>query len=108
MDPTNIASVVVAVIAAGAAVASQRAAANASVRNTTSTTRTDIEREAFDRAKGYYTDTIDRQHNEIQDLEADVVALKGQVADAQSEIRDLRAELDTAKRTLRRAFPDAT
>ena len=69
--------------------------------------RMDIECEAFDRAKGYYTDTIDRQEREIQGLEADVVTLKGQVVTAQSEIRDLRAELDTAKRTLRRAFPDA-
>lgn len=77
------------------------------MKNTQSTNRTDIEREAFDRAKGYYTDTIDRQAAEINNLEADVVDLKGQVSAAQKEIRDLRAELDTAKRTLRRAFPDA-
>lgn len=96
---TSIGSAVVAGIAGLSAFASQRAAAKASIRNTDTTSRTAIEAEAFERAKSFYTDTIDRQAHEIAELEGDVAALK-------DEVRGLRTELDTAKRALRLAFPD--
>ncbi|MBA2952102.1 hypothetical protein GON03_18985 [Nocardioides sp. MAH-18] len=103
---TSIASVVVAVVAALAAFASQRAAANASVKNTDTTSRAVIEAEAFERAKTYYTDTIDRQDREIHELEGDVAGLKARVTDLERELAGCRAELDTAKNALRLAFPD--
>lgn len=103
---TSIASVLVAAVAALSALASQRAAASASVKNTDTTSRAAIEAEAFERAKGFYTDTIDRQAREIAELEGDVAELKKQVAAQETEVRGLRAELDTAKNALRLAFPD--
>lgn len=103
---TSVASVFVAAVAALSAFASQRAAANASIKNADTASRTAIETEAFERAKGFYTDTIDRQAREISDLETDVGRLKTQVADTETEVRLLRAELDTAKNALRLAFPD--
>lgn len=103
---TSLASVLVAAIAAAAAIASQRAAANAAVRNTDTTSRATIEAQAFDRAKSYYTDTIDRQAGEISELEGDVATLKSKVEDQELELRAMRIELDTAQRALRLKFPD--
>jgi hypothetical protein len=101
-----IPSTIAILITAGAALASQRAAAKASVKNAEVTSRTSIETLAFERAKSYYTDTIDRQVRDISDLEGDVATLKQQAGVQAQEIRDLRSELDIAKRALRRAFPD--
>lgn len=103
---TSIGSIAVALIAAAAALASQRAAAKASVRNTDTTSRAAIEAEAFERAKSYYTDTIDRQDREIHELEGDVAGLKAKVREQGEEIQQLRTELQTAKNALRLAFPD--
>lgn len=87
MDWTNVASVLVAALAALAAFASQRAAANASVKNTSTTSRTDIEKEAFERAKSYYAGALDRQDAEIEGLHADVDRLE-------HKVRQLEAERD--------------
>lgn len=110
---TSIASAVVAAIAGLSAWASQRAAAKASIRNTDTTSRSAIEEGAFERAKSFYTDTIDRQDREIHELEGDVGRLKTQVREQAEqieqqgeEIQALRAELTTAKNALRLAFPD--
>lgn len=103
---TSIASAVVASIAGLSALASQRAAAKASIKNTDTTSRATIEEDAFNRAKSYYTDTIDRQAREISELEDDVAGLKKQVNEQDRELKSLRAELDTAKNALRLAFPD--
>lgn len=62
-----------------AQVAAATAAANAAVQNQTLSSRTDIEKEAFERAKGYYTDTMDRQQVEILGLEASEQILKQRV-----------------------------
>lgn len=76
---TSLASVLVAAIAAAAAFASQRAAANASVKNAATTSRVDIEKEAFERAKNYYAGALDRQDREIEGLHADVDRLEHKV-----------------------------
>jgi chromosome segregation ATPase len=63
MDATNVASLVVAVIAALTAIASQRSASRASVVNA----RT-AEEEAYNRARKMDTDTIDRLDRENKEL----------------------------------------
>ena len=101
-DPTVIAGIlgVVSIGISGlAGWATHKSAMRASERNTTVTSRTDIEREAFARAQGFYTDTIDRQQKEIADLEDDVRTLKGKVA-------HLETELATAQAALRIRYPD--
>lgn len=96
---TAIATVIATIITAGAALVTQRSAARAAVRNQETSSRTDIEREAFARAQGFYTDTIDRQQREIVALETDVDRLKSRVA-------ELETKLSTAEAALRLRFPD--
>lgn len=94
-----VAGLIGVIITALATVATQRAAAKAAVKSATLTSRTDLEREAFERAKGFYTDTIDRQAAEIRDLDGDVTRLKSRVA-------ELERDLEIAKTTLKLRFPD--
>ena len=85
----------------------QRSAARANLRSTETTTRTDIEKEAFERAKGFYTDTIDRQDRQITELEADVAREKSErvqeVGRVRSELADVRNQLERTKYELREA-----
>lgn len=94
MDLTAIASIIVAGVAAASAYASQRAAAKASRDNTNTSSRTDMEKEAYDRARRYDTDTIGRQDGELDELRAEVIVLR-------NEKKALQAELDDARRELR-------
>lgn len=59
--------------------AQAKAAAEAAVANQTMSSRTQIEQDAFERAKGYYTDAMDRMGAEIISLEASEVELKTKV-----------------------------
>lgn len=72
MDPASIASVIVALIAAAVAIASQRSASQASRKNTQATTRVDMEKEAYIRARAFDVDTIEHQDKEIKDLRDDI------------------------------------
>lgn len=54
---------------------------------------------AFARAKSYYEGVIDRQAQEVRELEGDVTRLKARVA-------TLEVELATAQATLRMRYPD--
>lgn len=68
MDLTNLASLGVAIIAAGAAIATQRSASRATVKNTEVSSRTDAEKEAYVRAREFDIETIERQGKEIVEL----------------------------------------
>lgn len=103
---TSLASVLVAGVAALAAIASNRAAANASVKNTDTTSRTAIEAEAFERAKTYYEGVITDQDRRSARDAARISTLEGKLDELETEVNGLRAELDTAKNALRLAFPD--
>lgn len=105
----------------------QKAAAKAAVRNAELSSRTDIEREAFERAKGFYTDVIDRQAAEQLEADREIAGLRltvGQhttdlattrlelaatqrsLAHTQDELADCRQELNAAKRLLQLRYPD--
>jgi peptidoglycan hydrolase CwlO-like protein len=101
MDVANVVTIVVAVIAAGSAYASQRAAARASTLNTSTSSRVDMEKEAYDRARKFDIETIQRQDEEIADLRADNEALhekidvaRAEARQARSEVREMRIEKD--------------
>jgi polyhydroxyalkanoate synthesis regulator phasin len=97
---TSLASVLVAVIAAGAAIASQRAAAAASVKNASTASRTQLEQEAYQRAENFLTGTMDRQDSEIQEL-------RGEVDELRTKVRSLEHDLALSEehvRTLSRAL----
>ena len=107
---TAIATMISAGIAGLVAWAVARSSSKSEVRKQELTSRTDIEKEAFDRAKGYYTDTIDRQSKEIHEqsetidrLETQVSSLRetvnsqGRIIQEQGhEIAELKAQLARA------------
>lgn len=117
---TAVATVIAAGIGALAAWATGRSAARAQVIAAATSSRSDLEQQAFDRAKGFYTDVIDRQAGEIRDLEGDVDRLKGEVSQlrtelararedldhARTELQDTRAELNAARAVLQLRYPD--
>lgn len=108
MDAVNLATVIVAIIAAAGAWASQRAASKATRDNTMVGGRVDMEKEAYNRARAFDTETISRQNVEIDDLRVKNESLDKQVQEIKNlhevEIRNLRAriarlERDTADNT---------
>lgn len=72
MNLLDIGSIIIAVIAALGAWASQRAAANASKVGS----RMDAEKEAYERARKFDMDTIKRQDEEIKELRDELDRLK--------------------------------
>jgi len=103
---TAIATVIAAFISALAVIATQRSAAAAAVRNQSVSSRTDIEKEAFERAKGYYTDAMDRQAAEIGGLETDVATLRGRVSALEEELARTKGELELSRRALSLKYRD--
>lgn len=68
MDPINIASIIVAAIAALAAWASQRSASKAITTNANVAARVELEKEAYVRARAFDVETIRRQDVELAEL----------------------------------------
>lgn len=97
MDWANVVTVFVAIIAAGSAYASQRAAARASQLNTQTTSRVDMEKEAYDRARKFDIETIERQDAEIAELRRDLTTAEEKIDVARSEARQARSEVRTMR-----------
>lgn len=112
----GLATLLSAVIAGFVAWATARTSSKAHVDSTMVSTRADTEREAFERAKGFYTDTIDRQSVEIHEVDEAVAILKSVVRDLEDrtakkrrmlqiqmeEIASLRVELEQMRQELER------
>lgn len=75
MDPINIGGIIVAMVAAAGAWASQRAAARASLRNITTNARLEMEDEAYERARDFDMQTIKMQERELKFLRRERDAL---------------------------------
>lgn len=88
----------VAVVAGLFALASQRSAAKASKTNTQTVTAVDREKEAYERARAFDTETIRRQDEEIAELREDNRKLHDRVTSAEKEAREARREAAAAKR----------
>lgn len=112
--------VVSVAISALAAWATKRSATKATSRDTEVSSRTDIEKQAFERAEKFYQGAMDRQDREIHELETKVETLETKVANQDTKIHDqdarlreqddliaeLRRDLDVANRALRIRYPD--
>lgn len=98
---TAIASVIAVIITGMVTLATQRAAAKASIRNQDTQSRTELERDAFERAKAFYTGVIDRQDQEIRDCHDENQALQARVNELRSRVDALERELGTAQKALR-------
>lgn len=92
MDWGNVVSLFVAAMAALAALASQRSASRASTMNTQTTSRVDMEKEAYDRARKFDIETIERQDAEIASLREDLKDANDKIDIARAEARAARAE----------------
>lgn len=108
MDPGSIAAIIVSVVAAAGAYASQRAAAKAAKQNTESSGRMKMEDEAYDRAREYDTETIERQGRELIELrterdqiKADVKELKEDNERLHDENRELKRKLELLESQMR-------
>lgn len=97
MDATLVATVLVAVVAGLFAYASQRSASKASklntqatVINTETTSRVDMEKEAYQRARKFDLETIARQDIELVQLRARVVELESREETLEREVERLK------------------
>lgn len=93
--------------------ATQRAAAKAVTNSATTSSRTEVEKEAFDRAQKFYTSVMDRQDveiangiNDVMDLRAVVKELREEIKGLRAELEEARQELDAAKAVLRLRYPE--
>lgn len=91
-DGGDMITLAVAVIAALSAWASQRSASRASSLNVATTSRVDMEKEAYDRARKFDIETIERQDAEIAELRTDNQDLHNKVDVARREAREARRE----------------
>lgn len=94
MELVNIGTILVALIAAAGAWASQRAASRASMANTSTSSRVEMEKEAYDRARAYDTETIKRQ-------DAEIAELREEHQKCAEEIKTLRARYEAEIELLR-------
>lgn len=90
MEPIQIASIIVAAISALGAWASQRSASKALTKNANSASRVEMEKEAYDRARKFDTDTIERQ-------DAEIAELRGEVSQVREENKQLRKDNDSLR-----------
>lgn len=97
MDAVNIATIVVALIAAAGAELSRRAAAKAARENTLVGGRVDMEKEAYDRARKFDTETIERQDAELDEIRMVHAQCIAKISEMETkhatEIRMLRARI---------------
>lgn len=102
MDPGSIILVVVAGIGAISAYASQRAASRASTLNTTTVSRVDMEKDAYNRARAFDMATITRQDGEILNLQAQIRKANLKIRDLEKENRILQQRVDHLEENERR------
>lgn len=80
MHLVDIGGIIVAVVAALGAWAAQRASSKASTVNTTVASRLDAEKEAYERARQFDIDTINRQAQDIKDLREQLAQTRERLA----------------------------
>lgn len=108
MDFVSIGSIAVALVAGFSAVASQRAAAKASILNTQTTSRVDMEREAYERARNFDTETIRRQDEELDDLRTRVRVLEDKNALLRTENYETKRSVNSLTIDLTRCKQELT
>lgn len=95
-DAGALISLAIAMIAGAFALASQRSAAKASKVNTQTVTAVDREKEAYERARAFDTETMQLQSTEIHRLREDNLNLHEEVAAAKREAQAAHAEAAAA------------
>lgn len=103
-----LATVVSSVVTGVVMYLTKRSGDHASVTIAETTTRGQIEEEAFERAKSYLDDVIDRQATEIRDQAAEIRDLKGRVGTCENRLsttqRDAMRTRQVARRLARAVY----
>lgn len=89
-------TLLIAVVSALSAWASQRAAARATTLNTETTSRVDMEKEAYERARKFDIETITRQDAELEEVREKLEVARSEASAARAEARSARAEVREA------------
>lgn len=97
---TAIATVLSALIAAIVGIVTHRSASRSSERTQQVVSRTDIEKEAFDRASGLLSAQFERQEREIARQDAELDGLHKEVDALRREVRDLRESNEASLTTI--------
>jgi len=98
----TIAMVMSSVVSGAVMYFTKRSGDQATVKVSQITTRGDLEQQAFERAKEFYTDTIDRQAAELKEAEAEILELKARVAGCESRVTSLQGDVNHYRRTSQR------
>ncbi len=93
---TFLSTVVASAIAGGVAILVARSSKKATTEVAATTTRSDIEKEAFERAEGYYQGVIEDQNRRDVARLADLHAAREDSADARRDAAAARSEAHTA------------
>lgn len=93
VSPIDLASLGAAAIAAGGSWLARKSASKATVDSSTITSRLDMEKEAYERARALDTETIERQERELRRLRASDEEKDLKLARQEIEIRTLRAQI---------------
>ena len=104
---TAVASVVATLITVAAGYLTNRAAAKATIRNTATSSRSDLEKDAFVRADAITAKAMDRLASENREQAEKIDRLEHKVDEQEIELTELRRQLEVANRVLRNKFPDA-
>ena len=101
MDPIDVGTIIVAIIAAFGAWVAQRVAVKANRMNNIVSRRLEAEKGAYERARAFDIQTIDRQNAEVvrlrtanQELRRDLLVVEKRVAHLETCISDLEKELN--------------
>lgn len=100
MGWVDFGAIIVALVAAFGAWAAQRSAANASRANTRVSGRLDAEKEAYERARVFDLETIDRQNAEIEKLRQENLELKKELAAVKARLATLEHTIPEWERLL--------
>tara|TARA_R100001244_G_scaffold6385_7_gene7498 strand:+ start:1576 stop:1923 length:348 start_codon:yes stop_codon:yes gene_type:complete len=90
---TALATIIAAAIAGLVGWATNRSSARAQRVTAATSSRADVEKEAFERAATYYTGVIDRQNTEAVEDRAEIAGLKVLLAMAKGYVRILTAHI---------------
>lgn len=90
---TALATILAALIAGIVGYATNRSSARAQSVTASTSSRADVEKEAFERAAGYYTGVIDRQNAEATEDRAEIAGLRVLLSMAIGYIRVLTAHI---------------
>lgn len=82
-------AIIVSIIAGSFSWLAARQAAKAQMTNVSTSSRVEMEKQAYERARMYDTQTIERQNKRIEELEGEVEELEAKIDNQDQDIRQL-------------------